>query len=147
MSTDPNDVRVDLIKVKRKLYISYPSGSKEQKDFLVASKLSEIGYLSKLVPSDLVDIVFEEYNKLVYSEMGYIGLGIGVGVLLSILLYKLTNGFPFVWLAPLLGGLSVASFHGQHLYDEYKRMKPFQSELRMLQQKIKRLRAELKDLK
>ena len=48
MALDPDLVRIDLLRVKRKLFLQYQEGSKERQDFVVASKLSELGYLSKL---------------------------------------------------------------------------------------------------
>lgn len=152
MNLDPDLIRVDLLKVKRKLFLSFPPGSQEQKDFLVAGKLSELGYLSKLVPEDMAEMVLQEYNQVVKTEVINIVLVLASGALLSTSLFIFHQAYPKnVWLylfsLPFWVALGDAIRHVGHLITQYRAIKPFKEEYKLLQQRIKKLTDDLKGMK
>jgi hypothetical protein len=152
MSLDSDLVRVDLLKVKRKLYLSYPVGSKERSDFLAASKLSELNYLSKLVPPDLADLVFTEYKKLIRSEVLDILMSLGMGICASLALFSLhtqysSTTFLHFWHLPFWFGLGISAKHVWNMVFQWRKMKPFHKEYQELQRRISKLNNELKDIR
>ena len=151
MPIDPDNIRVDVLKVKRKLFVSYPFGSKEQKDFLIASKLAELGYLTKLVPQSDVAIVFEEYEHAMRSEV--------LDVVMCFLLELLFTGSFFTfhlmfpkndWVYLLLSFslivLGEGIRHITHMIDHRKKVKPFKDEFATLQRRIQKIKDELQEL-
>ncbi len=151
MAFDPENVRVDLLRIKRKLYISYPEGSKERQDFLFASKLSELGYLQKLLDPATVEAAFEEYRYRLRSEI-YSMLGsLVIGFLLSLMLLGFHQSHPTnVWLGlyklPFLFGIGFGSSHIAHLINHYRDFQPFKVEYENLKIKIEKLVEEIKGL-
>jgi hypothetical protein len=151
MSLDSDLVRVDLLKAKRLIYLSYPEGSQERKDFLYASKLSELNYLTKLVPPDVADFVFGEYAKLRKFELISIGFSIILGVGISIAMFGMHRSFPHAflwkfWYGGLSGGLLDASRHIWHMVRDWRKVQPFKVEYETLSKKIEKLTKELKGL-
>lgn len=151
MPLDPDNVRVDLLRIKRKLYISYPEGSKERQDFLLASKLSELTYLQKLVSPDIVEEVFREYDRQVRLELFNILTSFMFGLIFSVMLFGFHQLYPTSsWLSlfplPCGMGIGFASLHVWHLIDQKKKFMPFQQEYETLRKKILKLTEELKGL-
>lgn len=151
MPIDPDHVRVDLLKVKRKLFISYPEGSKERQVFITTAKVSELAYLQKLMPQETVDFVLEEYEEQRKSEFKGIALCLGVGLSASIMLFTFHQVYPdSLWFStfyvPSLFGAMLAATHVMHLIDGNRRMKPFKAEYDSIKAKIKRITDELKGL-
>jgi len=149
MPLDPDLVRCDLLKIKRKLYNSYPENSDARKNFLMASKLGEIGYLSKIVPPDVVNVVFDEYKfKVKQNLIDFIislSLAISSGLLLNgchqlypkDLLFSLWYIFPCIF---LLNGI-------RHLWNigyAWYGMKDFRKEYKLIKEQIKKLSDEVK---
>lgn len=95
---DGDLIRVDLLKIKRLLYLSYAEGSQAQKDFLYASKLSELGYLKRLAPPEIVNFIYEEYARLRKDELKNIGLSIGIGLCAAMFMYGMHKEFPLTWI-------------------------------------------------
>lgn len=148
---DSDLVRVDLLKVKRLIYLSYPEGSQERQDFLYASKLSELNYLSKLVPPEIVDMVFDEYARLRKEELISIGLSIGIGICVSMFMFGMHKTFPLTWVwkfwyAGIAGALLETVRHIGHMILDWRKVQPFREEYDELGKKIKKLTDELKDL-
>lgn len=149
---DGDLVRVDLLRVKRKLFAAYPEGSKERQDFLAAVKLSEITYLSKLVSPDVAELVFEEHDKIIKNEVIDIALLLGLGVAVSWGLFILHQIFPQnIWLnlfsAPFWITLAESSRHVWHIIEQLKSIKPFKNEYATLSARIKKLSEELRNMK
>jgi len=151
MPFDPDLVRVDLLRIKRKLYISYPEGSKERKDFLLASKVAELSYLQKLVEPDTVVMVFEEYAKQFKNEVINFILCLGLGVTMTFLMLGFhqlhpTNFFLLFWRMPCFIGIGFAGTHVGHAIENWKLFQPFKREYATLRGKIEKLTQELKGL-
>jgi hypothetical protein len=151
MALDPDLVRIDLLRVKRKLFLQYQEGSKERQDFVVASKLSELGYLSKLADPATVELVFEEYSRQQRSEIVTILIGIGFGVCLSVMLLgfhqsHLTNLWLSFYYLPGVWGVAWSAIHVFHMIDQWRKFQPFQKEYAVLRRKIDKLENELKGL-
>lgn len=151
MTFDPDNVRVDLLRIKRKLYISYPEGSKERSDFLIASKVSELGYLTKLVDPETVRIVFEEYKYRLRSEIYSFLSCIIIGFCLSMTLLGFHQSHPTnLWLAlyklPFLFGVGYSGTHIAHFIRDWKDFQPFRHEYENLKKKIAKLMDEIKGL-
>lgn len=142
---DPDRIRVDLLRVKRKLYSQYPEGSKERQEFLISSKLSELGHLSKLLPEDAVEVVFTEYKNFMKKEVISIFLNLFSGIFLSWLFYE-TTILHTVWYTAMVASIFPIGYHIKHMYDFYKKAEPFKNEYEVLQAKIDKIKAELKDL-
>lgn len=151
MRLDPDLVRVDLLKVKRKLYLSLADNPVEQKNFLLSTKKSELSYFKQQMPPELTEHVFQEHEKMLKKEYYHIGFNIMlafVGLALSILLYK---GFNHLWilymgLMPFMYGLCSAYFHMQHVSDAITKIQPFIKEYNTVTGHIKRLTNELKQI-
>jgi hypothetical protein len=146
---DGDLVRVDLLKVKRLIYLSYGENSKERQDFLYASKLSELNYLSKLVPPEIVDMVFDEYARLRKDELKNIGLTLGIGLLVLMLMFNMHKLYPLVWVwkfwyAGIAGALLETVRHIGHMILDWRKVQLFREEYAELGKKIKKLTDELK---
>jgi hypothetical protein len=151
MALDPDLVRVDLLRCKRLIYVSYPEGSRERADFLYAAKLSELNYLSKLVPPEIVNMVFDEYARLRKDELKNIGLTLWIGLLVLMLMFNMHKLYPLVWVwkfwyASIAGVLLETIRHIWHMVLNWKKVQPFKLEYTELGQKIKKLTDELKGL-
>ena len=149
MAFDPDLVRVDLMRIKRKIYISYPEGSKERQDFLLASKLTELTYLQKLLDPDIVDLAFEEYDKQLKNELINFGLCIGLGLCFTFMFLAYhqlhpTNLCLKFWCTPAVVGVLWASTHVRHIIDNWRQFKPFRREYNVLRRKIEKLGNEIR---
>ena len=147
---DGDLVRVDLLRIKRLLFTSYPEGSKAQRDFLTASKISELGYLSRLVPPDIADLVFEEYRKVIKCELIEFAACLGVGFCLSLVLFSFHQAHPnIVWLKwfsfPFGFGAYFAGKHAWHMIIEWRKIQPFKKEHKELKKRMDKLSKEIKD--
>lgn len=151
MSIDPDNVRVDLLRIKRKLFLQYPEGSKERQDFLFASKLAELNYLQNLVNPDVVDAVFGEYHRQLRFEVLSIFVSIVLGFCLSVTLLGYHQAHPGItWLSlyklPFLFGIGSAGMHSYHLVRHWQQFQPFRDEYATLRTKIGKLIDEIKGL-
>lgn len=152
MPIDPDHIRVDLLKMKRKLYISYPEGSKERQDFIYATKLSELKHLKTLVDPETVGMVFQEYKNRVGSEILNIFVGLGFGTCFSVMMFGFHQAHPAnvlltFYLVPLLAGVLWSFTHVLHLIDNWRAFKPFKLEYDTLCKKILKLLKELENFK
>lgn len=151
MALNPDQIRVDLLRIKRMLYISYPEGSKERQDFLLASKVSELGYLQKLITPNIVDLVFEEYSKQQRAEaINFTTCSLG-GICLSVMLLGFHQLHPqTMWLLtypiPCLIGVGYAITHVFHAVANWKSLQPFQEEYERINKKIEKILKEISDL-
>jgi len=150
MTFDPDLVRVDLMLIKRKLYIKHPEGSPERKAFLLASKLSELTHLQKLVDPLVTEMIFNEYNSQLKNEVINIILSIGLGACLSVMLYAYhqlhpTNLWLCFYLTPIITGTLFASSHVFHMIDRWKHFQPFKEDYETLCKQIEKLTNEIKD--
>lgn len=151
MPINPDQVRVDLLRIKRKLYISYPEGSKERREFLLATKLSELKYLQKLITPDIIDMVFDEYKKQQKSEAFNISLSFLSGACLSVMMFGYHQLYPHnVWLTlyplPLLLGAFNGVNHIIHAVGHWKTLQPFKAEYEKMSKKVEKLLKEIQDL-
>jgi len=151
MPINPDQVRVDLLRIKRKLYISYPEGSKERQEFLLASKLSELSHLQRMIAPDIVDMVFEEYRKIQRAEVINTVTCLLSGACLSLLMLEFYQLHPHTtWLLafPLPGfmGLCFAFSHVFHAINHWKSLKPFKEEYEKISKKVERLLKEISEM-
>lgn len=151
MPLNPDQVRVDLLRIKRKLYISYPEGSKERREFLLASKLSELNYLQKLIAPDIIDMVFDEYKKQQKAEALNITMCLLGGSCLSVMLFGYHQLHPNnVWLTmypfPMLLGAFTGITHVIHAIKHWKSLQPFKKEYEKLSKKVEKILKEIQDL-
>lgn len=152
MAIDPDLVRIDLLRCKRQLYLMYPEGSKERSDFLATSKLSEINYLSNLVPKEVSALVFQEYRRTIKFEILDIVVYFAIGVAISSSLYFCHLFLPknlwlHFWSVPFCLSIFESLRHIWYIVNQWKKMKPFRLEYKELQVRINKLRGELKDIK
>lgn len=148
MPIDPDQVRVDLLKVKRKIFISFPEGSKERNEFMLASKLYELKHLAI---SDTFGMVLEEYVKGAKSELLTIMMNLCIGVCISAFFFGLheahqNNSWYKFWYIPVVVGIIHASRHVYHLVINWQKLKPFKKDHLVLQEKMKNLLAEIRKL-
>ena len=61
---DRDNVRVDLLKFRRKAYLSYPQGSKERKTFLKTILQNELKITKQEMSPDIINLIIEG-NKTV----------------------------------------------------------------------------------
>jgi hypothetical protein len=148
---DPDLIRVDLLRIKRKLYVSYPEGSKERKEFMIAAKMSELTYLQHLVPQETVNLVFEEYFRSLEGEILRFALELLLGSCLSVMFLALhqlhpANAWFKFWAIPGISGLFSGCTHIYHMIVGWKSIQPFKAEYKILQGKIEKIIKELKEL-
>lgn len=146
---DGDKVRVDLLRVKRKLYISHPEGSKERADFLVASQRAELAYLKELYTPEMITLVYDEYTKQQKSEIINFVLCLTIGLCLSLMLLGFHQSHPTNWLLslykmPFLFGFVWALTHLYHSIEHYRTLKPFKDECLSIQNKIDKITDGLK---
>ncbi len=151
MPLNPDQVRVDILRIKRKLYISYPEGSKERQEFLLASKLSELSYLQKLIAPDIVDMVFDEYKKQQRAEAINFSMGLLGGLCLSVMLLGFHQLHPAnVWLkqfyVPGIIGLVYSFTHVSHAIEHWKSLQPLKAEYEKISKKVERLLKEISEI-
>jgi hypothetical protein len=151
MALDGDLVRIDLLKAKRLIYLSYPEGSRERQDFLYASKLSELNYLTKIVPPEIVNFVFDEYTRLRKNELRNIGLSIGMGLSTALFMFLMHKIYPLTWLwkfwyCGIVGGILETVRHMIHMILDWRKVQPFREEYAELSKKILKLTKELKGL-
>ncbi len=151
MPLNPDQVRVDLLRIKRKLYISYPEGSKERRDFLLATKLSELNYLQKLVAPDLIDMVFDEYKRQQRAEAINIVTSFLSGACLTVMLFGYHQLYPNnAWLTmypfPAIFGFFYGATHVIHAVKHWQSIQPFKQEYEKLSGKIAKLLKEIQDI-
>lgn len=146
---DPDLVRCDLLKIKRKLYNLYPENSLERKNFLMASKLGEIGYLSKIVPPDVVNLVFDEYHFKMKQKTIDMLLSFGIGIILSVVLNGYHILFPknailSFWCIPPVILFMIGGGHFWNLISTWWGMRDFKKEYKMIKNQIRKLSDEVK---
>ena len=151
MALDPDNIRVDLLRIKRKLYLSFPEGSKERQDFIFASKLSELSYLSKLVSPDVIGALYDEHSKVQKFELLNIFTCLGIGACLMLMMLGFHQSHPhnlFLkgYYIPMVVGAVIALTHVFHALDEWRKFKPVRQEYEVLRKKIEKLTDELKGL-
>jgi hypothetical protein len=66
---DKDQVRVDLLKFRRKAYLSYPEGSPERKKFLKTILENELRLTEKEVPQTLIDFLIEGDKTFLWSTI------------------------------------------------------------------------------
>ena len=148
MPLDPDQIRVDILKVQRKIFLSYPQGSKEREDFLRSSKIHSINYLSKLVPKELASEIFDEFEKGITEEIQNIAIKIFAGSLFPLIMFILHLYYPKVQLLNLwaVGWLLVIPHiipNLLNIYKHWKKFEPFKKEYLDLQERIKKLQEDL----
>lgn len=149
---DPDLVRVDLLRVKRMMYKSFPDGSQAQKDFLLSAKKSEIKYLSALVSPEITDLVFDNYKKELRFELIDIWLCLGIGASLSVMglgfhqLYPKSIFFK-LFVVPIIVGIFLSLTHVWHIVEQWKKMQPIKKDYLDLTKRIEKLNKELGNLK
>jgi hypothetical protein len=151
MALDPDQVRVDLLRIKRKLYLSYPEGSKERQSFLIASKLSELAYLQGLITPATTDEIFAEYGRQMKIELLNIGMCLGFGLCLTMMLLGFHQLHPgsillSLYQFPFIIGLGWALFHVFHMVEHWQKFQPFKEECDILQERINKLISEIKEI-
>ena len=149
---DPDSVRVDLLRVKRKIYEMYPEGSEERKSFVILSKLSEMGYLMNLVPPKEIARITDQYKAELRSELKSVfykfmwGGGISIWFFIAHLDFPNSLLFCFWWV-----GLVVAFIdslrNGFSALKIAKKMNPFFNEYKVVQNRIQEITKDLKDFK
>lgn len=150
---EPDQIRVDLLKVRRKMYLSYPENSQERKNFLLLSKLSELGYLSGIAPEKLANSMFEKYD-IAMNRMGVqITLSLFFGIIFSWLFVITSFMFPnvlflkFAWIIPAYLGLTFSLDPIYKVCRFYKAMKPFRDAYLKLKKRVNLLHEETQKLR
>lgn len=152
MPLNPDQIRVDLLRIKRKLYISYPEGSKERREFLLATKMAELNHLQKMIAPDLVDMVFTEYDRQQKAEVTKMSLWIIGGACFSAMLFAYHRLYPqSIWLEalypmPTLIGLITGSTHLFHAAKHWQSFQPFKLEYEKIVKKVAKILKEINDL-
>jgi len=144
---DADLVRVDLVKIKRKLFLSYPKGSVEREHFLLSSKLSELSYLTKLIPKEEAEIVFAEYKKALKIELFCIIsinlLGLVIGAMLGVFSLVYHKGPFILWVfSPILVGLACSVPGMIRMRNLWRDIQPFKKEYNSIQEKIRKITDE-----
>lgn len=71
---DKENVRVDLLKFRRKAFMSYPEGSNERRNFLKTILQNELRLTEKEVPLELINYIIEGDNVAIHDTIKDVAL-------------------------------------------------------------------------
>jgi hypothetical protein len=151
MPLNPDQVRVDLLRIKRKLYLSYPEGSKERQDFLLGTKLAELTYLQGMIVPSAVDPILGEYARKQAVEymdaLFYLFAGVfSSAILLACRHFDPRNVWYRFWYLPIILWTAHANRPISRLIVNWRRLQPFKRECAKISKKVQKLMKEIHDL-
>jgi hypothetical protein len=69
VSNDKDNIRVDLLKFRRKAYLAYPYGSPERKKFLKVILENELRLTKQEIPQPIIDFVTEGNKTIIWNSL------------------------------------------------------------------------------
>jgi len=97
---EQDNVRVDLLKFRRKAFLSYPEGSKERRTFLKTVLSNELRLAQEDVPDEFVNFIVDGKKIVFWSifkdAVGWLGTALLCGILFPILFIKYRQPLSFI---------------------------------------------------
>lgn len=149
MSDDKDNVRVDLLKFRRKAYLSYPEGSIERKNFLKTVLETELRLTEQDIPRELINFIVDGNREAFKKTMKQFFIWFGWAVVNSGIyawMFSDHKLFSFVFLFTGVGCMTVAF---QHLYEYWayrKSVKTVKQYSQEMQQYMNRISNDIKRL-
>jgi hypothetical protein len=112
---DKDNIRVDLLKLRRKAYLEYPEGSKERKMFLKTILENELKLTEMEMPKEILNLVMEGDKMVFWDSLRKSIAWFGLGVLSYFAAFSLRHSalaIPFYICGPFFLGMG-----GQYLYE------------------------------
>jgi len=149
VSDDKDNIRVDLLKFRRKAYLTYPVGSEERKIFLKAVLKHELMLTERDVPQDLINLIIEGGQVVFWDSMKHFLLWLGAstvcgGIFAWLYTLRIFMGFGFLFFG--VGCLTIAV---QYLYEYWrycKSLKTVKKYSNDMQQYINKISNDIKRL-
>ena len=110
MNNDKDLIRVDLLKFRRKAYLSYAENSLERKNFLKIILQNELQLTKSEIPHDLINLVLEGDKVMWWNALKYFGLWICASILfltMAVLIYPILHSFAFVFVGMGIGAFTI----------------------------------------
>ena len=106
---DENDrIRVDLLKFRRKAFLSYPEGSPERKTFLKTILQNELRLTTQEMPQDVLNLVVEGdkffFKQAVKKALPWFGFSICMTAAFAFIFHRSVLSYIFL----IMGGISMA---------------------------------------
>jgi hypothetical protein len=110
--SDPEQIRVDLLKFRRKAYLSYPEGSWQRKTFLKTILQNELRLTKQEMPHDLINFLVEG-DKVVLWDMVKQFLSWAAFSALCVIAFAFLHSYwsSFIFLFVGAGSLGVGLFY------------------------------------
>ena len=149
MNEDKDNVRVDLLKFRRKAYLSYPENSPERKNFLKTILKNELMLTESEVPASLINFAIEGKGVVFWNAVQKSIPWFGIAVLCNILFFILTHyhkTFAFFFLMFGAGciGMTINYIYDYVLY--YQNTKAAQKYLNDMNKYMNKISNEIKKL-
>jgi hypothetical protein len=144
---DKDNIRVDLLKFRRKAYLEYPEGSPERKNFLKIILQNELRLTEMEMPKEIVTLVIEGDKMVFWQSMRSFSLWAIPAFLLyfiGFLLQKYHWNFIFYLLGSVLLAKGTQYFYEYWLYR--KSMKTVQQYSQDMNQYINKISNDIKRL-
>ena len=137
--------RIDPLKVRRKIFESYPPGSRQREDMIKEEKLNELGQLNSVVsgvPRELTDSAIENIKSMSFvlfiKSMFFTLVVLGLGFLIFSFNLSAVEIFMSVIGAIIFSFMSLKSL--TQLYFNYKLMESFIDSVQAMEVKMKKLK-------
>lgn len=102
MSNNRDDIRIDLLKFRRKAYLSYPENSYQRRNFLKMVLSNELRLAKEDIPQDFINFVIDGKKMVFWSAMKkagpWLAYSLFCGIAFALLLSVKHNIFSFLLL-------------------------------------------------
>jgi len=102
---DQDSVRVDLLKFRRKAFLSYPEGSPERKTFLKVILQNELRITENEMPQDFMNLVLEGSTEVLKDTLKNVLILLGILFICSYTFIELWPKIHFLAVIFLIGGV------------------------------------------
>jgi len=147
---DRDNIRVDLLKFRRKAYLSYSENSPERKKFLKTILENELRFKEKDIPKDLVNFLIEGDRVVLQDTIKEIVLcviGIALSWTVAVLGRPLFHGIiSSIFAGAGIGCLLAAIRHGYDYFKYRKSLNVIKQYSNDMRQQMNRISNEIKRL-
>jgi len=145
---DKDLIRVDLLKFRQKVYLSYPKGSPQRKQFLKTILQTELQLSKKEIPSDLLDFVAGGKKTVLWNSLKYLAVWFSCFLISCISFFLFYQYSPLASLFLFTGGffLFLCSEPIKEYWKYHKRVKEIQKYSNDMKLYMAKLTNEIKRL-
>ena len=117
---EKENIRVDLLKFRRKAYLSYPEGSNERKTFLKVILENELRHTENDVPPEFMDLILAGSAEVLKSTLKEVFILFGICVLCSFLFVEMWPKIHYLDIIFLVGGAGCLISSGLKIKDYFR---------------------------